>query len=58
MPSIRDHQKLIHLWLDRDLVKVLKDYQHDQRFDSLTAALTHMLQQALKQSGYSLPPDS
>lgn len=51
MPSQRDHQKAIHVWLDLALIAALKEYQHQERLDSLTEAVDHLLRAGLAQAG-------
>lgn len=47
MPSHRDHQKALHLWLDLDLIAAIKAYQHAHQLDSLTQAADRLLREGL-----------
>lgn len=51
MKRERPGLKQLNVWLDRDLVAALKEYQHDHRLDSLTQAVDRLLRE-----GLGLPP--
>ena len=54
MKRTRPGMKQINLWMTASLHAALKEYQHQQRLDSLTEAVDQLLRAGLTDAGVSV----